>query len=60
MARKRDTYIPPFRLWFIIFFRMPLMFESGVHSGAESQGSCFPRKQVLITALTADTLLTVN
>lgn len=57
MARKRDTDIPPSPLWFIIFFRIPLMSKSGVQCGAESWGSRFPRKQVLITALTADTFL---
>jgi len=54
MARKRETDIPPSPMQFIIFFHMPLMSESGVHCGAKPWGSCFPRKQVLITALTAD------
>jgi len=60
MARKRDTDIPPSPMWFIIFFRMPLMSESDVQCGAKSWGSFFPRKPVLITALTADTLLSAN
>ena len=57
MARKRERDIPPSPMWFIIFFCMPLMSESGVQCGAKSWGSCFPRKQVLIAALTAYTFL---
>jgi len=54
---EKDTDIPPSPLHFFVFFCMPLMSESGVQCGAESWGSCFPRKQVLNTALTADTSL---
>jgi hypothetical protein len=54
---EEEIQIPQSPLRFIIFFCIQLMSESDVQCGAKSWGSCFPRKQVLITA---DTLLSAN
>jgi hypothetical protein len=57
---EKDTDIPPSHMWCIIFFCMPLQSESGVQWGTKSWGSSFQRKQVIIAAFTADTLLSEN